>query len=72
MTNQKVRVVGTGKLLIRMGEASVRILFRLKHNLAFSALLETTFTDKFEKGIFLFGRTIVPYNSQPIPIKNDT
>lgn len=37
-------------------------------NLAVAVLLETSFKDRFMKGIFSFERKLVLYNSKPVPL----
>lgn len=64
--NQKISVVETIHLLVRMGDSRVRVRLGVVRNLAVPVLLETSFIDMFVKGIFSPERRVVPYNSKEV------
>lgn len=68
VTIQKVEVVCTIMLYVRMGGTLVRVLAGIVKKLAVSVLFGTYFITEFVKGIFLAKKMIISYRSQSKPI----
>lgn len=67
-TNQKFVIVGTILLHALIRDARVRAVFEVVRNFVEPLLPETSFIDKFMKGIFTPDHEIMLYNSAPVPI----
>lgn len=68
VTNEKVEIVGTIVLYVRIGESLVRVMFGIVRNLAVPALLGTSLIDKFNKGIIPTKPNIILFSSLPVLI----
>lgn len=66
--NQKVSAVGTIMIQARMDDSRVRVVLGVVYSLLIPVLLETSFIDRFVKGILPLKRKIVLYNSKLVPI----
>lgn len=66
--NQKNNVVGAILLRVKMGDTRVRVDFNVVSHFAVPVLLGASFINRFVTNIFCPGRSIVRYNSRPIPM----
>lgn len=64
---QRVSLVGTISIHLRMGDSTVRVVIGIVCYLAVPVLLGTTFNDGFLKGFVYTERKIVRYNSEQVP-----
>lgn len=63
--NQKVNIVRTVVLQVKMSKSRVRVVLGALRNLAALFLLGTSFSDRFVKSIFPSKRKVVLYDSKP-------
>lgn len=73
MINEKVSVVGTITLHVRIGDSRVKVVYGAVRNLSIPVLLAIPFIDGFVKCIFPPEQKIVIYSSKgvPNPYNND-
>lgn len=66
-TTQKVSVVGTILLHVRIGDCRVNVVFGNVRNSLVPVLLEASFSGRFVKGIFPTALKIVLFNYKAVP-----
>lgn len=64
--DQRVSLVGTIWLHVKLGNSRARVVFISVRNLALPVLVETSYIDRFFKGSFPPERKSVPYNAKPV------